>query len=49
MKGDESEAEVLFSNLRWSSGIGGPSLPAHRVTPVSLAPQLLFMGHFWVF
>lgn len=42
MTGDEEErsvgVEVLFSNVRWSSGIGSPSLPAHRDPPVSLAP-----------
>lgn len=42
MAGDEGEmsvgTEVLFSNVRWSSGMGSPSLPAHRDPPVSLPP-----------
>lgn len=45
MAGDEGEmsvgTEVLFSNVRWSSGMGSPSLPAHRDPPVSLPPPPL--------
>lgn len=54
MAGDEGEmsvgTEVLFSNVRWSSGMGSPSLPAHRDPPVSLPPPwVFFLGCFWVF
>lgn len=50
MTGDEGEmsvgVEVLFSNLRWSSGIGRPSLPAHSDPPVSLGPLGVSHGPF---
>lgn len=55
MAGDEGEmsvgTEVLFSNVRWSSGMGSPSLPAHRDPPVSLPPPpwVFLLGCFWVF
>lgn len=53
MAGDEGEmsagTEVLFSDLRWSSGMGSPSLPAHRDPPVSLAPLGVSHGPVFFF